>query len=150
MIGRHLPVRFHFSGTLIHELSDKVKNNATIHGEISDPLKMSSLLSGMNIALLTSSYEGFPMFIKESMAHGCIPVVTALPGNLTHLTDGVNCLLIHEIQDEDLVVKEAIDKIMELSGNKLRCMELSGNAYQYAKANFNRTRFNESYQNLFR
>jgi glycosyltransferase involved in cell wall biosynthesis len=111
---------------------------------------MGSLLSGMNIALLTSSYEGFPMFIKESMAHGCIPVVTALPGNLTHLTDGVNCLLIHEIQDEDLVVKEAIDKVIELSGNKFRCMELSGNAYQYARINFNRTRFNEAYRDLFR
>jgi len=150
MIDRQLPVRFHFAGTLIQELSDKVKTHATVHGEISDPLKMGSLLSGMNIALLTSSYEGFPMFIKESMAHGCIPVVTALPGNLTHLTDGVNCLLIHEIQDEDLVVKEAIDKVIELSGNKFRCMELSGNAYQYARINFNRTRFNEAYRDLFR
>ncbi len=121
-----------------------------MHGEISDPIKMNSLLSRMNIALLTSSYEGFPMFIKESMAHGCIPVVTALPGNLTHLTDGVNCVLIHEIQDEVLLVREAIDKIMELTGDKNRCITLSRNAYQYAKTNFNRTRFNEAYRDLFR
>jgi glycosyltransferase involved in cell wall biosynthesis len=150
MIDRQIQVRFHFAGTLIHELSDKVKTNAVIHGEISDPSEMSRLLSRMNIALLTSSYEGFPMFVKESMAHGCIPVVTALPGNLTHLTDGVNCLLIHEIQDEVLVVREAIDKIMELAGNKNRCITLSGNAYQYAKTNFSRTRFNEAYRDLFR
>jgi glycosyltransferase involved in cell wall biosynthesis len=149
IVDRQLPVRFHFAGTLINELSEKVKTNSTIYGEISDPLKMSSLLSRMDIALLTSSYEGFPMFIKESMAHGCIPIATALPGNLTHLTDGVNCLLIQEIQDEGLVVKEAIEKITELTGNKDRCKELSGNAYQYAKMNFSRRRFNESYRDLF-
>src|SRR4029077_2763100 len=34
MIDRKLPVRFHFAGTLIRELSDKVKTNTVLHGEI--------------------------------------------------------------------------------------------------------------------
>lgn len=113
-IDQRANLRFHFAGTLMSELSEKVKSNSEIHGEISDPQKMTALLSESDIALLTSLYEGFPMFIKESMANACIPVATALPGNLMHLTDRVNCLLIHEIQDEAMVVQQGIENIIEL------------------------------------
>ena len=106
MIDRHANIEFHFAGTLINELSSKVKTNSVIHGEISDPAKMSDSFIRNAYCLLTSSYEGFPMFIKEAMANGCIPVVTALPGNLTHLKDGYNCMLIEEIFEETEVVSQ--------------------------------------------
>ncbi len=143
-----LPVRFHFAGTLIGELSVKVKAKAVIHGEISDPRKMADLLSASDIALLTSLFEGFPMFIKESMANGCIPVVTALPGNLMHLKDGYNCLLIHEILNETELVREAIEKIMELVRDRHLCARLSDTAYGYAKDHFGRDAFNKHYREL--
>ena len=143
-----MPVEFHFAGTLIPELSPKVKSHSVIHGEISDPAGMASLLSASDIAILTSGYEGFPMFIKESMAHGCIPLVTALPGNLTHLKDGHNSLLIYEIHDETALVKEGIDKINRLIGNRDLCKQLSKDAYQYAKTHFSRQSFNKSYREL--
>jgi glycosyltransferase involved in cell wall biosynthesis len=145
---QQLPVRFHFAGTLTGELSDKVKTNSVIHGEISDPRKMAALLSESDIALLTSLYEGFPMFIKEAMANGCIPVVTALTGNLMHLEDRTNCLLIHEIHDEAELVKQAIENIMELIGNKDLRVRLSTEAYRYAKDHFSRETFNNSYRKL--
>jgi glycosyltransferase involved in cell wall biosynthesis len=143
-----LPVQFHFAGTLIPELSEKVKSHSIIHGEISDPVKMASLLSESDIAVLTSGYEGFPMFIKESMANGCIPLVTALPGNLTHLKDGYNCLLIHEIRDENGLVQESIVKIKMLIANRDLCKQLSREAYQYASIHFSRQSFNKSYREL--
>jgi glycosyltransferase involved in cell wall biosynthesis len=149
-IDQLVPVNFHFAGTLIDELSEKVRAHAFLHGKISDPQKMGSLLSGSDIALLTSSYEGFPMFIKESMAHGTIPVVTALPGNLMHLMDRHNCLLISEIQDEAELVKQAMQKIMDLIRDKNLCMQISGEAYLYAKNHFSREAFNKAYQELFR
>jgi L-malate glycosyltransferase len=147
-IDAALPVEFHFAGTLIPELSDKVKIHSVIHGEISDPLIMASLLSASDVAILTSGYEGFPMFIKESMACGCIPLVTALPGNLTHLKDGYNSLLIHEIIDENALVKESIEKIKLLVENRDLCKQLSREAYQYAKNHFSRLDFNKSYREL--
>ena len=147
-IDSGMPVQFHFAGTLIPELSEKVKLRSVIHGEIRDPVKMASLLSASDVAILTSGYEGFPMFIKESMANGCIPLVTALPGNLMHLKDGYNCLLIHEIHNEDALVKEAIDKINLLMGRKDLCKQLSKEAYQYAKAHFSRQSFNQRYREL--
>jgi len=147
-MDQDLPVRFHFAGTLIGELSVKVKAKAVIHGEISDPRKMADLLAASDIALLTSLFEGFPMFIKESMANACIPVVTALPGNLMHLKDGYNCLLIHEILNETELVREAIEKIMELVSDRHLCARLSDTAYGYAKDHFGRDAFNIHYREL--
>ena len=145
-----LPVQFFFAGTLIPELTDKVRSRSVIYGEITDPAKMAALLSDSDIAVLTSLYEGFPMFIKESMANGCIPLVTALPGNLTHLQDGFNSLLIHEIFDEDRLVLEAIERINLLIGDKALCSRLSRNAYRYARDHFSRLSFIRSYRELFR
>jgi glycosyltransferase involved in cell wall biosynthesis len=147
-IEQRLPVEFHFAGNLISELSSEVKLNSQIHGEISDPAKMHEIQSGCDIALLTSSYEGFPMFIKEAMAQGCIPVITALPGNLMHLTDTVNCLLIHAIQDEEKVILLGVEKIQQLITDYDLCVRLSAAAYDYARKHFTRRIFIESYRDL--
>ncbi len=141
-------ISFHFAGTLIAELSPDVKSNSVLYGEISDPDKMASILEVSEIALLTSSYEGFPMFIKEAMANGCIPVVTALPGNLTHLKNRINSMLIEEILKEDEVARQAINIIRQLARDKELCLQLSENAYQYARLHFSRTQFNRQYREL--
>jgi glycosyltransferase involved in cell wall biosynthesis len=141
-------VRFHFAGTLLEDLSEKVKSNSVIHGEISDPERMTGLLSASDIALLTSLYEGFPMFIKEAMANACIPVVTGLPGNLMHLNDRSNSLLIHEIQDEAEIVRQGIRNIEELIRDRDLCIQLSDGAYDYAEKHFSRDQFNRSYREL--
>jgi glycosyltransferase involved in cell wall biosynthesis len=141
-------VSFYFAGTLIKELSPGVKANAVLYGEISSHGKMSEILESAEIALLTSSYEGFPMFIKEAMAHGCIPVATALPGNLTHLKTGFNSILIDEILDEAEIVRQAIRIIRQLSDEKQHCLQLSENAYHYAMQHFSRTQFNLQYREL--
>jgi glycosyltransferase involved in cell wall biosynthesis len=148
-IDAGLPVKFYFAGTLIPELTDKVKSQAVLFGEIRDQAKMSGLLSDSDVAVLTSIYEGFPMFIKESMANGCIPLVTALPGNLTHLQHGFNSLLIHEIHDETKLVNETIEKIETLVGDKELCKRLSRDAYHYAKEHFGRDTFNKSFRTFF-
>ncbi len=148
LIDTGAAVEFHFAGTMIIELPENLKTKASIHGEISDPVKMAALMAESDIALLTSSYEGFPMFIKESMANGCIPVVTALPGNLMHLKDRFNSLLIHEILDEVTLVREGIHIIMELTRDKNLCIQLSTEAYDYAKQHFSRDEFNKAYREL--
>jgi glycosyltransferase involved in cell wall biosynthesis len=149
-IDESMPVQFHFAGTLIPELTDKVKANSVIHGEITDPIEMSRLFYESDIAVLTSIYEGFPMFIKESMANGCIPLVTALPGNLMHLRDGYNSILIHELYDEVQLVQEAIEKIKLLISDKTLCKKLSQDSYRYARDHFSRQSFISSYRNLFK
>ncbi len=148
LIDLHAAVQFHFAGTLINELSEKLKAHSVLHGEISDPGQMNNLFCECDIALLTSSYEGFPMFIKESMVNGCIPVVTALPGNRMHLKDRDNCILIHEIHDEKILIQEGVQIITELTRDRNLCSRLSEQAYQYSKQHFSRDEFNKLYRKL--
>jgi hypothetical protein len=82
------------------------------------------------------------------MANGCIPVVTALPGNLMHLKDRYNSLLIHEILDEAKLIQEGIQIIIELTRNRNFCLQLSREAYNYAKQHFSRDEFNAAYRKL--
>jgi glycosyltransferase involved in cell wall biosynthesis len=146
--SRNLPVSFHFAGTLTDELSEEVKSKSTIHGQISDPSKMHEIYSLCHIILMTSAYEGFPMFIKEGMARGCVPVVTALEGNKMHLTSGYNSLLIDAVEDEKKVVELGIEQIEKLASNLILLRKLSENAYTYARNNFRKEKFNMEYRKL--
>lgn len=143
-----LPVSFHFAGTMTDELSEAVKSNSTIHGQISNPSEMYALYALSHIILMTSAYEGFPMFIKEGMACGCVPVVTALEGNKMHLSTGINSLLIEAVQDEQNVIASGFEQIKKLVNDLGLLQELSVNAYAYAKANFGKEKFNNEYRNL--
>jgi glycosyltransferase involved in cell wall biosynthesis len=109
---------------------------------------MGEILSFCDIALLTSAYEGFPMFIKEAMAHGCIPVATALPGNRMHLASNENSLLIEAVADENSVVIEGLEYIKALLRDRALCQKLSHEAYRYAAAHFTRDIFNMKYREL--
>jgi len=148
-IKEGMPVEFHFAGTMMNELSDFVKKHSILHGEIADISELQKLYIECHVILLTSAYEGFPMFIKEGMAFGCVPVVTALQGNKTHLTDSQNALFIESINDESLVVKQGIEKIKFLIENDLVLQDLSINAYEYARRNFDKKLFLAKYKVFF-
>jgi glycosyltransferase involved in cell wall biosynthesis len=135
------PVQFHFAGTMTADLSDRVLQMSVMHGEIESVEQMARLYQDCQILILTSAYEGFPMVIKEAMAYGCIPVVTALKGNKTHLKHLFNAMLIEEVEDETQVVAKAIDCIRALLSDPSLMVTLSDNAYQYAKAHFSKAAF---------
>lgn len=143
-----IPVKFHFAGTAIEELSDKVQQNSVLYGNISSIEKMSELYQQTHAILMTSAYEGFPMLIKESMAYGCIPIVTALEGNKTHLKDGINALLIDAVEDEEKVVQKGIEKIRLLIEKPELIKTLSIAAHNYALKHFDKNKFLQEYRKL--
>lgn len=142
-LQENLPVAFHFAGNMKNDLSPLVIKNSTLYGLISDEKKMQSIYQNCHVILLTSAYEGFPMVIKEGMANGCVPVVTALEGNKTHLTDNFNALLINDIENEDAVVKQGIEKIKLLLENKSFHKELAIHCREYAASHFSKNIFEE-------
>jgi len=146
-IDEVLPVQFNFAGTIEDELSDKVKKNATLYGQV-DKTQMIELYKQADSIIMTSAFEGFPMLIKEGMAYGCIPLVTALEGNKTHLTNNDNALLITEIKDEDKLVAECMEQIKYMVTNLSETKRLSANAYNYAKKHFDRNIFLQTYRNF--
>ncbi len=154
-IARHciqakMPVEFHFAGTMTDELSAEVKDHSVLHGEISGQNEMYRLYEAVHVILMTSAYEGFPMLIKEGMACGCVPLVTALVGNKGHLHHLKNALLIEQPEDEDGVVKKGIEQIEVLIKDINLLERLSGEAYRYAGDHFAKTRFDNAYKQLLR
>ncbi len=143
-----LPAQFHFAGNVDDELSFSVKEQSIMHGSISDSLEMKKLYSECHVILLTSAYEGFPMFIKEGMVQGCLPIVTALPGNKTHLRHEENALLIDAIEDEDAVVQQGIALIERLCAQPEVIDRLSRAAFDYARGHFGSYAFRQSYRQL--
>jgi glycosyltransferase involved in cell wall biosynthesis len=141
-------VAFHFAGTAIDDLSTTVKENSRLHGLISDDREMIKIFTACHVLLMTSAYEGFPMVIKESMANGCVPVVTGLAGIRSHLLHGSQSLLIDELINEPEIVREAIAHIEYLLENRQVLEELSGTCHEYARLHFDKTRFREQYRAL--
>lgn len=142
-------VEFHFAGSMMDELSETVKNHSVLHGEINGWQEMYKIYAQCHIIFLTSAYEGFPMIIKEGMANGCIPVVTALEGIKTHLKHNQNALLIETPENEKLVVEQGITLIKTLSENENLRKKLSHTAYKYAVNNFSIEVFTKKYRDFF-
>src|SRR5205823_6593864 len=111
-----------------------------LHGEISKQAEMYELYTESHVVLMTSAYEGFPMLIKEGMACGCVPVVTALEGNKTHLRHGENALLIENVTDEKAVVAGGIQHIRSLVEDSSLLTRLSREVYRYAAVYFDKHR----------
>jgi glycosyltransferase involved in cell wall biosynthesis len=109
---------------------------------------MGELYNDAHAIILTSAFEGFPVVIKEGMAHSCIPVVTALPGNKIHLKHLSNALLIEEPDNEDAVIRNGIGNIQLLINDPAIVKKLSASAYEYAKNNFNKHNFLKAYNAL--
>ncbi|MBS1614973.1 MAG: glycosyltransferase family 4 protein [Bacteroidetes bacterium] len=143
-----LPVQFHFAGNVEEDLTFSVKKMSVMHGRINDPVAMQALYASCHLIILTSSYEGFPMFIKEGMAQGCIPVVTALPGNKTHLTHQQNALLIEPVDDEQAVVAQGEAFIQMLFSDLDLRRSLSVAAFDYAQTHFSKSAFTDAYRHL--
>lgn len=147
-IASKAPVVFEFAGTMEDELSETVKRNAQLHGRIDNQEKMYAIYKGVHIILLTSAFEGFPMVIKEGMACGCVPLVTALEGNKTHLTHRGNSLLIESITDENKLVQEAISLIQLILESPSLLNEMAERSYSYATHHFTKEHFIKSCQKI--
>jgi len=141
------PVKFYFAGTIDNELTEEVKHNSICYGAVSDKIILNKIFSDGHALLMTSAYEGFPVLVKEAMAHGCVPVVTALPGIMTHLTSGENALLIESV-DEEKLIEEGIQMISLLLEKKQVLEKISNTCFNYAKGHFNKKSFYLAYAEL--
>ena len=88
------------------------------------------------------------MVIKEGMINGCIPLVTALEGNLMHLKNGENALLIDAIEEESLVIAQGIDQIKWMVDHQPSIPSFSRRAYDYAATTFDKKKFQSIYRSF--
>ena len=116
-------------------------------GEITDKSILNQLYKELNMVLLPSIYEGFPLVIMEAMSHGVIAISTRLDGISEHITNNENGILINEFEDNK-IVEEFCNSIFQLIENQKYRNDLSYNSFLYAQEHFSIEKFNESYQKI--
>ena len=147
-IKEKLPFEFHFAGPIQDEFSNIVKERFRFYGNVSELDELNKYYEESHFIILTSGFEGFPMFVKEGMINGCIPIVTALEGNKTHLSHLKNSILIHEIKIEKILLEETFEHLKWIIDNIPMVKEISKNSYEYARTHFDKKVFIQKYQEL--
>lgn len=104
-------------------------------GEKADAAELAQLYDNADLLLLTSSREGFPLVIMEAMAHGVVPLTTAVGGIPEQIKDGVNGWLIVET-DEERIVSAMCEIVDRMCSDRRRLSLMSRAAYQHARTNF--------------
>jgi glycosyltransferase involved in cell wall biosynthesis len=118
-------------------------------GLMSDPAVLAEQYQQADLLLITSSREGFPLTVMEGMAHGCVPVCTAVGGIPEHITHRENGWLL-PADDDEVVVNALVQAVQLLSVDRSLLQQLSAAARQYAETRFSGERFCEQYRDVIR
>ncbi|WP_208328349.1 glycosyltransferase family 4 protein [Flavobacterium poyangense] len=142
-------IRFVMAGPNFEENEQAIKDSGIINlGEIKDENILREWYDRMNVILITSYREGFPMVIMESMMFGVIPISSNVGSISEHLIDNVNGFLVeNELHITDIENKFS-EKIIYLYKNKEVQIQLSKNAKQYGVSKFGIDSFREKYRSL--
>ena len=146
---QNLPVRFSLAGSFKNELPQNLIDDGTFIGEIKSGKSMQDLHAKMDMLLMTSAWEGFPMVIMEAMSFGVICNVCAvdeIPNYIEHQQTG---LIIEEVNDEAKIIEQAIENIKWMIANPEACISIRNEAFQIAQSRFIRGIFTLSYKKLF-
>lgn len=90
----------------IHQ-SEALNSNISLIGEVSKA-NIKEYYERHQFFILGSHYEGSGYALLESMACGCIPIVTKIP-SFEFMTDNGNCCLLFEVGNVEDLVKKLID-----------------------------------------
>ncbi len=149
-IALNLPVRFHLAGNFKDELPEFLLKQVSYHGEIKGGVAMTRFHQQMDVLMMTSAFEGFPMVIMEAMINGVVPISTAVDGVPEHINSGENGLLIYNAANEDGVVNQLVEHISYLCYNRDHLAKMSANAFNYALTTFSGEKFCHSYRTVMK
>jgi glycosyltransferase involved in cell wall biosynthesis len=139
--------------TLAGELEDAVAAEdrawCRLTGLISDSRQLSDLYQQAHLLLITSSREGFPLTVMEGVAHGCVPVCTAVGGIPEHIRHRENGWLL-PADDEASIVEALVQAVATLANDRRLLAQLSCAARRYAEVKFSGERFCEQYRDVIR
>lgn len=118
-------------------------------GLISDGKQLSELYQQADLLLITSSREGLPLTVMEGMAHGCVPVCTAVGSIPEHVIHRENGWLL-PAHDDAAVVDALVQAVKAVSADRTLLRQLSVTARSYAESHFSGERFCELYRDVIR
>jgi L-malate glycosyltransferase len=143
-LQQNLPLSFTAVGNLQNYLSPAHSKVLTALGEISNASDIQNIYKEHQVLITTSSYEGFPLTIMESMCNGLINVSTAVGGIPEHIIDHQNGILIGALNEKE-IKNQLMESLKELLNDMDLCYSISGNSVKYARDNFSFEVFKQKY-----
>lgn len=138
---------FIFVGDVAGAIEIEHRDSCIFKGEIGQFDELEKIYNEADVLVLTSRSEGFPVVIMEAMAHGVVPVSTDVGGIADHVKDGINGLLIRA-EDEAEIVASLVTLVERLAEDRASLLQMSRNAYTYARQHFGLSKFCASYRRL--
>ena len=124
------------------------ENGVNFIGEILENQLLKKQYQDLDILLVTSIREGFPMVIMEAMSFGVVVISTNVGGINEHISNNENGILIENHDNVLLIKNDFINQINNLLQNKLLLEKLANNSISYSKQHFDIQEFNKNYQEL--
>jgi len=143
-----LNVTFKLAGSFEAALPAELINDGTYVGKLKGGEEIYRFHKENDILLMTSAFEGFPIVIMEAMAFGAIPFVVNVDAIPEHVKDGYNGFLINEVNDETVLVEEAVSKLQYMISKHRDLATISKNGFDYACKNFTKGKFISEYRKV--
>lgn len=129
---------------------DPHKEYATFTGEITNQHKISEIYQNAHLILITSSSEGFPMVLLESMRYGVVPIST----NVGEIPDFISeekqtGFLINNDQSDAELLQNFVDRISMCIENRDQLEKYAKNNVEMVKKDFSTKKFKNAYLELF-
>ena len=141
-------IKFVMAGTGMRSNIKKIQTaRVEFLGEITNLKALHSLYHAMNILIICSEYEGFPMVLMESMPFGVVPICANVGGISEHISNEENGILIDDM-DSGKLSAAFVKHIENLVKNKSVLTLLSEQASDYAVSHFDISSFTKAYQEL--
>lgn len=152
-IGRQLKqidsgVNIIFIGPSPHSIPENCREYIDFKGPIHEMSEIKRILQSASILLFTSRHEGVPLAMMEGMAHGVIPVSTAVGGIELHIKNNENGYLINDVDDESIIFS-SVEIILDIFNNPDKMMKLGKRAYEHAQQNFCKSNFDNDLLDFF-
>lgn len=149
-VKKEIPeIAFIMAGTGMEDKNEQIeKSGVENKGEIIRQSELVQLYNKLNVLLITSYREGFPVVIMEAMSNGVVPVSVDIGGISECLKSNYNGFLIENNENEEVIIEEFAEKIKFLFENKAIFNQVSRQAFSDAQQEFGIDRFNNSYRAL--
>lgn len=149
-VKKEIPeIAFIMAGTGMEDKNEQIeKSGVENKGEIIRQSELVQLYNKLNVLLITSYREGFPVVIMEAMSNGVVPVSVDIGGISECLKSNCNGFLIENNENEEIIIEEFAEKIKFLFENKAIFNQVSRQAFSDAQQEFGIDRFNNSYRAL--
>lgn len=142
-------IDFTLVGDVENLVPQGVQALVSIRTDISNARQMIPVYQSHDILLLTSSFEGLPLVVMDMMALGRVVVSTAvdaIPDYIQHLENG---MLIHEVANEEEVVRRGTEIILQLEKDRALLKKLGEKARHFALEHFCPGAFDRAWLNMF-